>query len=159
MSLCSSGLRLLQLVGWVERSDTHHLSMRAARRWVSQGLNPSYELSDLEPRFTCQFVGWVERSDTHHLSMRAAKRWVSQGLNPSYDCNPQRIRGANRMSGKGIARHIGRTVERGVFKPHAQEQANRSPRSPAPTQSQAPDEHPSLNEIHRLHRTGTRRRR
>jgi hypothetical protein len=31
-----------QLVGWVERSDTHHLSMRAARRWVSQGLNPSY---------------------------------------------------------------------------------------------------------------------
>jgi hypothetical protein len=22
--------------------DTHHLSMRAARRWVSQGLNPSY---------------------------------------------------------------------------------------------------------------------
>src|SRR6202048_3597512 len=24
--------------------DTHHLSMRAARRWVSQGLNPSYGL-------------------------------------------------------------------------------------------------------------------
>jgi hypothetical protein len=28
-------------VGWVERSETHQCS--AAKRWVSQGLNPSYE--------------------------------------------------------------------------------------------------------------------
>jgi hypothetical protein len=32
-----------QFVGWVEYSETH-LLLRAAKRWVSQGLNPSYVL-------------------------------------------------------------------------------------------------------------------
>jgi hypothetical protein len=43
--LAASSVFYGQRVGWVERSDTHHLSVRAARRWVSQGLNPSYELA------------------------------------------------------------------------------------------------------------------
>jgi hypothetical protein len=31
------------LVGWIERSETHH-RRGATKRWVSQELNPSYEL-------------------------------------------------------------------------------------------------------------------
>ncbi len=33
---------MLQLVGWVERSETHRDNFDT--RWVSQELNPSYEL-------------------------------------------------------------------------------------------------------------------
>ena len=34
-----------KLVGWVERSDTHHHKTETVR-WVSQALNPSYKLDD-----------------------------------------------------------------------------------------------------------------
>jgi hypothetical protein len=54
----------------VERSDTHHLSMRAARRWVSQGLNPSYELTSTTTMF---------RSNLHFGKLRLE---LVQGAEP-----------------------------------------------------------------------------
>jgi hypothetical protein len=45
----------------MERSDTHHLSMRAARGWVSQGLNPSCELSGDGERLETRNLYFVVR--------------------------------------------------------------------------------------------------
>jgi len=47
---------VIDVVGWVERSDTHH-ALRSA--------------SFSAPQVQIDVVGWVERSDTHH-ALRSA---------------------------------------------------------------------------------------
>jgi len=64
-----------QLVGWVERSETHHGN--CDMRWVSQGLNPSYELrADTHRGIRSRFVGdgAAQQVERHLAVARLAAR-------------------------------------------------------------------------------------
>ena len=103
-------------VGWVERSDTHHVKRHPcllcqplmARVVRMQFVTPNLAVNDgyrlLQAMF---FVGWVERSDTHHVKrhpclpcqplMARVVRMQSVApdfaVNDGYRCAPPILRG------------------------------------------------------------------
>jgi hypothetical protein len=68
-------------VGWVERSDTHRVTQmaagRAARQWVSQGLNPSY---GLQQRSVSSTLSLIERITV--MKMYKAMIWDNDPQKP-----------------------------------------------------------------------------